>query len=228
MTEKKYPCFNFKKYGSKKKAYKAAVKYRNKINYKYKTIKNRVRWMGDHYEGEVWYGELKNGGKDMKRLYCKFDKEHLELFMNYTWRAKKDGNRYYVDCTELRRKEGVSALFHPHVCKDKHWKKSIDHFNGNGLDNRTSNLRDGSKVNPTNNTMQTNNTSGYNGVYEVKNKDGILIAYRSQYPGEKNGKKRDGHRFSINKYGREEAYNLAVKDRKAYDARSGCKNGLRT
>jgi hypothetical protein len=229
MTEKKRPCFNFKKYGSKENAYEAAVKYMKKMNYKYKTIKNRVRWMGDHYEGEVWHGEKKNGGKDMKRLYCKFDKEHLELFTKYIWYAVKHSEKlYYVVCDELRKKEGESRLFHQHVCKDEHWEKSIDHINGNGLDNRKSNLRDGSKVNPTNNTMQTNNTSGFNGVSEVKNEDGILIAYRSTYPGEEKGKKYGGHSFSIKKYGKEEAYNLAVKDRKAYDARSGCMNGVRT
>jgi hypothetical protein len=227
MTEKpKHPSFSFKKYGSKENAYKAAVKYMKKMNYKYKTIKNRVRWMGDHYEGEVWYGGEKNenGRKDMKRLYCKFDKEHLELFTKYIWSAKKDRNVYYVECGELGRKEGESQLFHQHVCKDKNWEKSIDHINGNGLDNRTSNLRDGSVINIINQTMHKNNTSGYNGVYGVNNKDDILIAYRSIYPGEE---KRGGHRFSINKYGKDEALNLAVKDRKAYDARSGCKNGLR-
>ena len=223
MTEKKYPCFNFKKYGSKKKAYKAAVKYRNKINYKYKTIKNRVRWMGDHYEGEVWYGELKNGGKDMKRLYCKFDKEHLELFTKYTWSVHKPRNVYYVVCGVLQYKEGESGKFHQQVCKDEPWEKSIDHINGNGLDNRTSNLRDGSKVNPTNATMRKDNKSGYNGVCEYK-KDDILIGYQSFYPG-KEGER--GHKFSIKKYGKEEAYARAVKDRKAYNARSGCMNGLR-
>jgi hypothetical protein len=225
MTEKpKSPYFSFKKYGSKKKAYKAAVKYMKKMNYKYKTIKNRVRWMGDHYEGEVWYGS----GQDMKRLYCKFDKEHLELFTNYTWCAVKPKNVYYVVCDELGRKEGESGLFHQQVCKDKPWKKSIDHINGNGLDNRkSSNLRDG-KDNNTNKTKYKNNTSKYNGVYAKKNKDGILTGYRSVYRREKEkGKKEDGKYFSINKYGKDEAYNLAVKDRKAYDERTGCKNGLR-
>ncbi len=227
MTEKpKSTSFNFKKYGSKKKAYKAAVKYRRKMNYIYKTIKNRVRWMGDHYEGELWYGVKKNGGKDMKRLYCKFNKEHLELFTNYIWCAIKNGNVYYVVCKELQYKEGESQYFHQHVCKEEPWKKSIDHINGNGLDNRKSNLRDGSKVNPTNKTMQKNNKSGYNGVKKKKNKDGILIGYQSQYPGEKNDK-RGGHYFSIKQYGKDEAYNLAVEDRRAYDTRTGCKNGLR-
>jgi hypothetical protein len=229
MTEKKSKCFSFKKYGSKKKAYKAAVKHMKKMNYKYKTIKNRVRWMGDHYEGEVWYGEKnEKGEKVFKKLYCKFDKEHLELFTNYSWCAiKSSEKRYYVVCAEFVKKEGESQLFHQQVCKDEPWKKSIDHINGNGLDNRKSNLRDGSKVNPTNKTKYKNNTSKFNGVRGYKNKDGILIAYRSTYPGEEKGKKQDGKYFSIKKFGKEEAFNLAVEDRKAYNARSGCKNGLR-
>jgi hypothetical protein len=152
----------------------------------------------------------------------------LELFTKHTWCAVKFGNVYYVVCAEFTKKEGESRLFHQHVCKDKNWEKSIDHINGNGLDNRKSNLRDGSKKEQIfNKTKQKNNTSGFNGVYEIKNKDGILIAYQSRYPGEERGKKQDGHRFSIKKHGKEEAYARAVEDRKAYNARSGCKNGLR-
>ena len=98
----------------------------------------------------------------------------------------------------------------------------VDHRNGNGLDNRKKNLRDGSGgVNENNRTMQDNNTSGTNGVSFDKTGQGWLAQWRE------NGARNTKY-FSIKKYGSDEkAKQEAIKHRKAMNEITLCTNGTR-
>jgi hypothetical protein len=96
---------------------------------------------------------------------------------------------------------------------------------GNELDNRTQNLRDGSKgVNSNNRSKQITNTSGINGVRRrVK---GNYIYWRADWY-EKDGKLNRGKCYNINKYGGEDgAMVRAILDRRAAEKRLGIINGL--
>ena len=98
----------------------------------------------------------------------------------------------------------------------------VDHRNGNGLDNRKKNLRDGSGgVNNNNQAQRDDNTSGITGVCFDK-RDKTWYARWSE-----NGKRRSIS-FSIKKYGSDEkAKQEAIKHRKAMNEITGSTNGDR-
>jgi len=56
----------------------------------------------------------------------------------------------------------------------------VDHKNGNTLDNRFANLRDGTRINPRNKTKYCNNTSGTTGVYYRKDSGKWKARYAPQ------------------------------------------------
>ena len=98
----------------------------------------------------------------------------------------------------------------------------MDHRNGNGLDNRKKNLRDGSgKVNANNQALLSNNTSGTNGVHFDKTKKRWRVTWQ------KNGKEQRAN-FTIKNYGSDEkAKQKAIEYRQAMNVITGCTNGER-
>lgn len=82
-------------------------------------------------------------------------------FLNkFKWFADRKGQTFYA----ARGKEGRLEYMHRIINKTPE-RFVTDHINGNGLDNRRSNLRTATiRQNVINNRMRSDNTSGYRGV----------------------------------------------------------------
>ena len=180
----------------------------NWINCKYKN--NRYRYVDDYIEVEIFGQKKYHIGQ--------IDKDFLDRFTERTWSAMKRGNNFYM-LSGKTRNFPLNQLFHRLVLAEV---DMVDHRNGNGLDNRKKNLRDGSGgVNENNRTMQDNNTSGTNGVSFDKTGQGWLAQWRE------NGARNTKY-FSIKKYGSDEkAKQEAIKHRKAMNEITLCTNGTR-
>lgn len=95
------------------------------------------------------------------------DKDYKELNKN-CWYAHKAGNVYYtcrsVATTKKGKRTTITILMH-RVIMDAKPGQQIDHINGNGLDNRSGNLRFcTNQENQRNARTRKDNTSTYKGV----------------------------------------------------------------
>ena len=94
------------------------------------------------------------------------DDADLDLVSGYRWQARKDDRRWYAQ-TVVRRADGSRTTLNMHrlILGLADQKAHTDHVNGNGLDNRRTNLRACSQAeNQWNCGTQANNTSGFKGV----------------------------------------------------------------
>ena len=182
----------------------------------YKT--NRYREVIDLDEEDYdYYYEVEIYG-DGEYHIGQIDIEFLERFTERTWYALKNINTFYMVSGETI-KFPDRPYFHQLVLPEV---EKVDHRNGNGLDNRKKNLRDGSGgVNENNQSLHDNNTSGTNGVFfDEPNKRWRATWYE-------NGKQQYKW-FSIKKYGSDEkAKQKAIKHRQAMNEITGCLNGER-
>ncbi len=99
------------------------------------------------------------------------DEEDFEKLKDYKWHARKTGNNWYAGrSVALKLANGKmtskTISLHRVILDLTDPNLIIDHANGNGLDNRRSNLRIVSKQqNSTNRTRrESTNTSGFRGV----------------------------------------------------------------
>jgi hypothetical protein len=173
---------------------------------------NRYREVDDYIEVEIYGGGEYHIGQ--------IDKDFLERFTERTWGAtkQKQENIFYM-YSRATTNFPYNQFFHRLVIPDV---DQVDHKDGNTLDNRKKNLRDGSGViNNNNKALHNTNTSGVNGVYFSKrDKSWVAMWYE-------NGKRRRTY-FSITKYGSDEkAKQEAIKHRQAMDEITGCTNGIR-
>ena len=171
---------------------------------------NRYRYVADYIEVEI-YGQK-------KYHIGQIDIEFLYRFTERTWNAKKVGRNFYMYSRDTI-KFPVAQKFHRLVLTGV---EKVDHRNGNGLDNRKKNLRDGSDgVNENNCSLQDNNTSGTNGVSFNKRDKTWIASYHED------GVLRNKY-FSIKKYGSDEkAKQAAIEHRKDMNGITGSMNGER-
>ncbi len=107
------------------------------------------------------------------------DDEDYEKLMKFSWAFNPEGLGYAVRKGNQRRGEPRTIQMHREILDmvcDKTKNKIIDHINGNGLDNRKSNLRfANTQKNAFNRKKPTGDfTSKYKGVLKRKNKPGWI------------------------------------------------------
>lgn len=99
----------------------------------------------------------------------------------YTWHLKKSKNGNFYARTHINKKN-VSL----HQLLNPNWKLT-DHINGNGLDNRRSNLRECSMTENNRNLKKSikNMSSKYKGIYKANDKWAarITVDYKVHYLG---------------------------------------------
>lgn len=98
------------------------------------------------------------------------DDADYDFLSQWKWFAHRDGNKWYAERNERHLFGRKIIKMHRAILGNT--SKETDHINGNGLDNRRSNLRACStSENGMNRSKQKNNTSGYKGVYLEKGKN---------------------------------------------------------
>ena len=185
-------------------------------------VKNKFRKTKTHIEVKL---------QDNRVFLCNI--EDYKYIDSYVWSSKKDRYTYYVYGTISANK---STQFHRHI---KPWGdgpewKTVDHINGNGLDNRRSNLRDGSgNINNLNQTIRSDNISGIAGVHWSNYDNSWVVqwiengkrrrkGFRVCDNSKENRKKNNYHKVSRTY---EEAKHEAIKFRLKKDKELGYTNG---
>lgn len=93
--------------------------------------------------------------------FAKVDDADYELVSQHNWHYNSHGYayRYAGGGRKNRKRQAMHQLLGGY--------KLVDHENGDGLDNRRSNLRPANKsLNAANSKIRSDNTSGYKGVYK--------------------------------------------------------------
>ena len=88
--------------------------------------------------------------------------------------VKEENTSYVIVSVKYPNRKAVGSFAHRVIWKlmtGKEPPTEIDHVDGNGLNNRWNNLRDGTGgVNARNRVMYKTNTTGFNGVYQKRGK----------------------------------------------------------
>jgi hypothetical protein len=187
-------CFSFSKYETPEEAIEEAKRYQKEVSDREGKTKNMYRYIDGYLEVKLQNDHV---------MKCEI--EHLPIVEERVWTANKTKGKYtyYVKSRESVKRNQEHCMFHNRVYPEL---TQVDHINRDGLDNRKSNVREGSgRINPNNKRQQKNNTSGVKGVY---NSGGRWTAQWIDIDGKKRQKG-----FSIVKHGNEEAFRLACKIR---------------
>ena len=149
--------------------------------------------------GENPFVEIKSIHKD-KEMFWVCDLEDISLVKEYTWHIRDTGTAFRVTSSACSDFHIILGLY-----------KNTDHIDGNPLNNRRSNLRDGEIFNPQNYPIRKDNTTGVTGVSFNTSKNAWVV----QWP--EDGK-RKSKTFILGKdVTSEQAKNLAIEFRRAKD-----------
>lgn len=147
------------------------------------TIKNIIIDKGAHYE------VLLSKGKAML-----FDKDMIAVVQSYLIFADVRDNTTYARTRNLGAGGGSPLMMHNIIMAfEPHDGLTVDHINGNGLDNRKTNLRIANQSTQMRNTARHDNTSGHRGVCYNKSND----CWSAQF---KRNCQRYRKTFSVKKY----------------------------
>lgn len=144
--------------------------------------------------------EIKNNNGEIK--YCIIDKEDFEKVKCCNWKFKKNSKTFYVSNSRF-------GMIH-RLIMDCPENMQIDHINGDGLDNRKSNLN---IVTSKQNSHNLHHARGKNDVLGVIFEEGRHPRYRAIW--KENGKQKSKS-FSVTKYG-EQAKDMAIEFRKTIE-----------
>lgn len=108
------------------------------------------------------------------------DEEDFNLVSQYNWFAHKSFNKHvFYAMTNTSRKLGKRKSIQMHrLIMNANQGQQIDHINGNGLDNRKSNLRFCTNTENQQNTHRVWGFSKYKGVYKHKQANKWAAAIR--------------------------------------------------
>lgn len=163
-------------------------------------ISNLVHDMGTHCEMELTQGQ--------RMLFSKVDIDRLD---QHTWTAQWSScsNAYYV----VTKFEGKSMCAHNLILNHIPTNLTVDHRDGNPLNNQRANLRVVDKqAQMINRKIFSNNKSGVTGVTRSNTADKWLATWADEH------KMPHIKSFSINKYGEETAKRMAVEYRRQKEA----------
>jgi len=138
------------------------------------------------------------------------DSDDLDKIKGYRWYANYNPTtKSYYAVTSLIINKKKKSIYLSNLIKDHipTSKLTVDHIDGNSLNNRKSNLRIVNKtIQSINRKKQETNTSGTKGVYESKSLNRWFAIWFVN-------KKEKSKSFSVKKYGYEEAKKLAIEYR---------------
>jgi len=188
--------FNLNSYETEKECVKAANLFRYEEADRRGLVRNKIRNV-TLTNGETCL-EVQLNGK--RSFFC--DLEDRKIVEKVVWSARTDKENSYASHSTRAKTNMNSERFHVVITG----YTTTDHINGNTLDNRKSNLREGKgNVNPRNCKKRTDNTSGITGVTFTKG------AWIVQWPEDGIRKsKRFGSSYGTD----EEAKNAAIAFRK--------------
>ena len=150
------------------------------------------------------------------------DEEDFYKVKNYHWRPWHSDTETYA----VTGKTGVSAYMHRHIMQVTDPSQHIDHIKGNGLNNRKSNLRITDLVGNVKNRINVSKTRSSTDIVGIRkglDKRNGYHYYEASWIDAKTGKQRT-KKFSCNKFGDKEAYELAKKYRKRMKKQNGYLN----
>lgn len=113
-------------------------------------------------------------------LFAVLDAEDVQLVEGYTWHAFRHGRTFYARTNVKSRGQGYTSLRMHRLLSGVKGDEIIDHIDGDGLNNRRSNLREASRQdNAMNRALSVNNTSGFKGVWWSKSQGAWAASIRA-------------------------------------------------
>lgn len=191
--------FAYSSYASKEECKIAAERFRCEESDRRGILRNKMR-MVQNKDGKLYLEVTLNNAQIM---ICDVDdKDKVEKVV---WSVKQSYNTFYAEHSSRKGLDLKPERFHRLIVD----YEVVDHINGNGLDNRKCNLREGNRAtNVRNAQKRKDNKSGITGVTFTKG------AWVVQWP--ENGK-RMSKRFGIAYGSLERAKKLAIEFRKTKD-----------
>ncbi len=111
-----------------------------------------------------------------------FDDEFAEEVLSRTWHIRKERDKFYCATNIRKGDKGTILKIHVLILKPPHGMQ-VDHIDGDGLNNRVSNLRVATCCqNNSNRGMYKRNTSGYKGLrwFKRNKKWACFIGYQGR------------------------------------------------